>query len=292
MSVLAQSYKRVESAGRTAAPIGVFDTGAGGLTILSTLRKELPYENYIYFGDTANCPYGTRSDAEILELSTRAMHFLVEQGTKLIVVACNTVSLVALNRLRATFSIPFVGVVPAVKPASRATKNGRIGVALTNHAAKSPYLHWLINQFATGIQVHTIGCSELVPFVERGEFDGPLVEQAVRDALQPLLREGVDVIVLGCTHFPVLRSLIEDIAGHDVQVIDSALAIANRTRTVLDAEALIHHASTDSTPYGGLEVLCSGDASDFSTVASKLLGYPVFARQTLSAREPSAVYLK
>ena len=131
------------------APIGVFDSGAGGLTILSALRQELPYENYIYFGDTANCPYGTRSDTEIIELSIQACRFLIEQGVKLIVVACNTASQAALNSLRATFtSIRFVGVVPAVKPAARATKKGRIGIAATNQATKAIYLQQLIDEFA------------------------------------------------------------------------------------------------------------------------------------------------
>ena len=106
------------------APIGLFDSGAGGLTILSALRQELPYENYIYFGDTAHCPYGLRSDAEVIKLSSQASQFLIDQGAKLIVVACNTASQTALNTLRATFAVPFVGVVPAVKPAARATKKG------------------------------------------------------------------------------------------------------------------------------------------------------------------------
>src|SRR5713226_179598 len=137
--------------GTAEAPIGVFDSGAGGLTILSALRQELPYENYIYFGDTANCPYGTRSEAEVIELSIQACGFLIEQGVKLIVVACNTASQAALNSLRATFtSIRFVGVVPAVKPAARATKKGRIGIALTDKSAKAIYLKQLIDDFASG----------------------------------------------------------------------------------------------------------------------------------------------
>src|SRR6266571_4451088 len=141
--------ERIEAAGKTEAPIGVFDSGVGGLTVLSALRQELPYENYVYFGDTAHCPYGMRSDAEIIELSVQACRFLIEQGVKLIVVACNTASQAALNSLSATFtSIRFVGVVPAVKPAARATKKGRIGIAATNQAAKAIYLQQLIDEFA------------------------------------------------------------------------------------------------------------------------------------------------
>src|SRR6266404_3305984 len=232
--------ERLHPAVKAEAPIGVFDSGAGGLTILSALRQELPYENYIYFGDTGHCPYGTRTDAEIIELSVQANRFLVGQGAKLIVVACNTASQAALNTLRATFpSVHFVGVVPAVKPAARATRKGRIGIAATNQAAKARYLRQLIDEFAEGISVHAVGCPELVTLVEQGELDGPRVEQTVREALQPLLAEDVDVIVLGCTHFPALRPVIERITSKRVQIIDSGSAVARRTRTVLEAEALI-----------------------------------------------------
>src|SRR5579859_844212 len=185
--------EKLKLAGKAEAPIGVFDSGAGGLTILSALRQELPYENYIYFGDTAHCPYGTRSDAEIIELSVQVSHFLVEQGAKLIVVACNTASQAAINTLRATFSsIHFVGLVPAVKPAARATKKGRIGIAATNQAAKAFYLQQLIDEFAEGIQAYAIGCPELVALAEDGQFDGPEVEETVRRALDPILREDID----------------------------------------------------------------------------------------------------
>src|SRR6266566_863752 len=262
------------------APIGVFDSGAGGLTILSALRQELPYENYIYFGDTANCPYGIRSDTEIIELSIQACRYLIEQGVKLIVVACNTASQAALNSLRATFtSIRFVGVVPAVKPAARATKKGRIGIAATNQAAKAIYLQQLIDEFAEGIQAFAVGCPELVTLVEHGEFDGPVVEETVKQALEPVLKEDIDVLVLGCTHFPALRSVIERITAHQVRIIDSGSAIARRTHYVLDAERLIHPTNSNQEHGGKLQVWCSGDARAFSIVASKLLGYAVVAYQ-------------
>lgn len=257
------------------APIGVFDSGAGGLTVLSALRQELPHENYIYLGDTAHCPYGNRSEAEIIELSSSAIRFLIEQGAKLIVVACNTVSQAALSTLRATFPVPFVGVVPAVKPAARATKKGRIGIAATNAAAKAIYLRQLVDEFAEGISVYAVGCPELVTLVEQGQLEGPLVEETVRQALQPILAEDVDVIVLGCTHFPALRSVIEHITENRVQILDSGTAVARRTHAVLEAEELI-------SPFqqgGEIKILCSGDPLAFSSVASKLLRYEVVARQ-------------
>src|SRR5258708_181138 len=272
--------ERLHPAVKAEAPIGVFDSGAGGITILSALRQELPYENYIYFGDTGHCPYGTRTDAEIIELSVQANRFLVGQAAKLIVVACNTASQAALNTLRATFpEVHFVGVVPAVKPAARATKKGRIGIAATNQAAKAIYLQQLIDEFAEGIQAFAVGCPELVTLVEHGEFDGPVVEETVKQALEPVLKEDIDVLVLGCTHFPALRSVIERITAHQVRIIDSGSAIARLTHYVLDAERLIHPANSNQEHRGELQMWCSGDARAFSIVASKLLGYAVVAYQ-------------
>ncbi|GAC1648657.1 MAG: glutamate racemase [Ktedonobacteraceae bacterium] len=264
--------------GKAMAPIGVFDSGVGGLTILSALRQELPQEDYIYIGDTANCPYGVRSDANIAELSVHACRFLLNQGVKLIVVACNTASQAALTLLRATFSVPFIGVVPAVKPAARVTRSGHIGVAATNQAVKAAYLHHLIEDFAAGVQVYAVGCPELVTLVEHGELDGPVVEETLRHVLHPLLSKNIDVLVLGCTHFPAMRSAIERVAGKNVTVIDSGAAVARRTHAVLDAEALVRPIDTHT---GTVKIWCSGDTEAFSRVASKVLSYPVVAQQAL-----------
>jgi len=280
-------YERGAAAGQATAPIGVFDSGAGGLTVLCALRAELPREHYIYLGDTAHIPYGQRSDAEITELSIQGCRFLVEQGVKMIVVACNTASQAALATLRATFSVPFVGVVPAVKPAARMTHKGRIGVAATNQASRATYLRHLIDEYADGIEVYAAGCPELVTLVERGELDGPVVEETVRQALLPILREDIDVLALGCTHFPALRPVIERVTGSRVQVIDSGAAVARRVHAVLDAEALLQllplsqrGCNNGPAATGALDVWCSGDPAAFSAVASKILGYPVVARAT------------
>jgi glutamate racemase len=261
------------------APIGVFDSGAGGLTILSDLRKELPAEHFIYFGDTANCPYGIRSEEEIIAFSLRSCQFLIDQGIKLLVVACNTASQAALNVLRAAYDLPIVGVVPAVKPAARITRNGRIGIAATNQAVQSQYLQHLIENFASDVQVYTAGCSELVLLVEHGRLDGPGVEETLHDVFQPLTEKGVDVIVLGCTHFPALRPAIERVVGKDVQVIDSGAAIARRTHTILEAERILHPVVEQEQ--GTINIWCSGDAQDFSLIASAVLGYTVKASHAL-----------
>jgi glutamate racemase len=258
---------------RSLAPIGVFDSGAGGLTILSALHQELPHENYVYFGDTGRCPYGTRSDAEIIELTLQACHFLIEQGVKLIVIACNTASQAALSTLRSVYSVPFVGVVPAVKPAARITKHGRIGVAATNRASQAAYLRHLIDEFAAGIEVYAVACPTLVTLVERGDLDGPVVEEELHHVLRPLLDENIDVLVLGCTHFPALRPAIEHVVGRRVQVIDSSRAIARRTRSILETERLIHATSHQPTREEKLQIFCSGDLAAFSSIVRKILGY-------------------
>ncbi|HEY0756050.1 MAG TPA: glutamate racemase [Ktedonobacteraceae bacterium] len=264
------------------APIGVFDSGAGGLTILNDLRAELPHESFVYLGDTANCPYGVRSDEEITALTLECCRFLIKQGVKLIVIACNTASQAALSTLRATLHpLPFIGVVPAVKPAARLTRNGRIGIAATNQAAKAIYLRQLIDEFAGGIEAFAVGCPNLVTLVERGQFEGPEVEATVRQALQPVLAEDIDVLVLGCTHFPALRPVIERVAGPRIQVIDSGQAIARRTRSILQIETLFAPATLLGNGGGTLEIWCSGDPVTFSRVATHILGLPVQVRQAI-----------
>ena len=264
------------------APIGVFDSGAGGLTILADLRAELPHEHFIYIGDTANCPYGVRSDEEITALTLECCRFLIKRGVKLIIIACNTASQAALSTLRATLHpLPFIGVVPAVKPAARLTRNGRIGIAATNQAARAIYLRQLIDEFAGGIEAFAVGCPDLVTLVEHGQFEGPEVEATVRQALQPVLTADIDVLVLGCTHFPALRIVIERVAGPKVQVIDSGQAIARRTRSVLQAESMFAPATLLGDGGGILEIWSSGNPVAFSQIATHILGLPVQARQAM-----------
>jgi glutamate racemase len=262
------------------APIGVFDSGAGGLTILTDLRAELPHERFVYIGDTAHCPYGVRSDEEITSLTLECCRFLIKQGVKLIIIACNTASQAALSTLRATLHpLPFIGVVPAVKPAARLTRNGRIGIAATNQAAKAIYLRQLIDEFAGGIRAFAVGCPDLVTLVEQGRFEGSAVEAIVRESLQPVLAEDIDVLVLGCTHFPALRPVIERVVGPKVQVIDSGQAIARRARSVLQIENLFAPATLLGSGGGELEIWSSGDPVAFSHVATHILGLSVQTRQ-------------
>jgi glutamate racemase len=266
-----------------AAPVGVFDSGVGGLTILVELLRELPEERFVYFGDTANCPYGVRAVEEIQQLSAAGVRFLVERGAKIIVLACNTASVSAVDYLRATFAQPIVVVVPAVKPAAERTRTGRVGVAATEASARGDYLKGLIRRFAGGVRVLAEGCPRLVELAEAGQLDGPETEAAVRAYIAPMLAEGIDVLVLGCTHFPAMRDVFEGVAGPGVEVIDSGAAIARQTRRRLtDCDALADPRGGPAVAPRALapadELWCSGDAARFGRVASAILRQPVLAR--------------
>ena len=266
------------------APIGVFDSGVGGLTILKELLRELPGERFLYFGDTGNCPYGVRPVAEIQELSRNAAQFLLDRGAKVIVVACNTASVSALAHLRQTFACPFVGVVPAIKPAASLTRTGRVGVAATEASARGDYLRQLIAEHAHGIEVYAVGCPRLVLLAEAGILDGPEAETAIREYVAPLQEAGIDTLVLGCTHFPAMSDAFARVLGPGVRMIDSGAAIARQTRKVLAERKWLAHSGGD-VDEGELRTLtsadglwCSGDADSFSKVASAILGYQVTAQ--------------
>ena len=280
------------------APVGVFDSGVGGLTVLRDLLRELPDERYIFFGDTGNCPYGVRSQAEITQLSLNGAAFLLEQGVKLIVVACNTASSAAIGALRAAYpQVKFIAVVPPVKPAAELTRVGRVAVAATNSAARSDYLRGLIARFAQGIEVYPVGCQSLVTLAEAGQLDGPEVEREIRQSIEPLLAKGIDVLALGCTHFPAMRPVFERVVGPDVLVIDSGAAVARQTRRVLVGQRLLATPTSGSTaspadaprlPRPDDEFWRSGTSATFEQVASRLLGAPVVGRHAADMLWPPA----
>ena len=269
---------------RQQAPIGVFDSGVGGLTVLRELLRELPDERFIYFGDTGNCPYGVRPEAQIQELALAVARFLLARDVKQIVVACNAASVSALASLRAAFELPFVGVVPAVKPAAERTRAGKVGVAATETSARSQYLRRLIAEHANGVEVLAAGCPRLVTLAEAGILDGPEAEAAVRGYIEPLLAAGIDELVLGCTHFPAMSAVFARVAGPAVEVIDSGAAVARQARRVLAERDLL------ASPGGGPlaapravrasdEFWSSGEADGFARTAQAILGEePIHAR--------------
>lgn len=250
-------------------PIGIFDSGVGGLSILNEIRRELPSEHIIYYADSANCPYGSRSRAELQRLAVRVVRFLLERGAKLIVVACNTASVAALAHLRDTFAVPFVGVVPAVKPAALATQVARVAVLATPATFQGALFDELVQTFAADVRVIRQVCPGLVELVERGETSGPQAEAMLREYLAPALAESVDTIVLGCTHYPHLRPLVEEIVGPSIQVLDSGAAVARQVRRVLEREVLTRKGSA---PGSAIYYTSGDDLAGYSAVVASLTG--------------------
>jgi glutamate racemase len=221
--------------------IGVFDSGVGGLTVVKELIRQLPYEDITYFGDTARVPYGIKSKETIIRFSIENILFLLKQDVKLICVACNTVSSVALPVIRNHFRIPIVGVLtPGVREAVYATQNKRIGVIGTRSTIKSRAYENEIKHLDSSIKVITMACPLFVPFVEEGWLCGKVVLDVARNYLQPLKDARVDTLILGCTHYPLLKTIIKEIMGGKVTLIDSAKQVAVDIKKILVAEGALN----------------------------------------------------
>lgn len=242
-----------------ARPIGFFDSGIGGVAVLAEAHKILPSEQLIYYADNANFPYGSKSAEQVRALSRAATERLLQYSPKLIVVACNTASSVALADLRQRYDVPFVGMVPAVKPASALSVSRRVGVLATEGTSRGQGLADLIDQFANGAEVTTVPAAGLAELVEVGAAASE-IEPRLKQYLEPLLTAGTDVVVLGCTHYFFLRPLVERATG--VTVVDAAEPVARRVAQVLaEAGALAPQGSR-----GGVEYLTSGDSHELARV--------------------------
>ncbi|MBR5132960.1 MAG: glutamate racemase [Alistipes sp.] len=218
------------------AAIGVYDSGMGGLSVWRELRRLLPCESLIYLGDGKNCPYGGRSREEIIGFAEAAVERLLTEGVKMVVVGCNTATTAAIDHLRQRWpELPIVGLEPAVKPACLATRSRKIAVLATEHSLKSDMFLRTASRYADDVEVLKVVGRDFVEIVEESEEHSERAERAVRSVVEPLLTEGVDKIVLGCTHYPFLRPLIEDVVvGHDIEVIDSGEAVARRVKWLLE----------------------------------------------------------
>ncbi|MCQ2151649.1 MAG: glutamate racemase [Bacteroidales bacterium] len=215
--------------------IGVYDSGQGGKSVLQELVKLLPEEDFAYYADTRYCPYGPRPASEVIERACAVADFLIEKGCELIVVACNTATAAAIDHLRSHYSIPFIGMEPAVKPAVLQSKTGVVGVLATKGTFKgSLYLHTLA-KFKEDVKVIQQVGEGLVETVEKGVLDGPEVEALIHKCIDPMLEAGADHIVLGCTHYPFLQPVIERIAGEKVTIINPAPAVARQTKKILES---------------------------------------------------------
>jgi len=250
-------------------PIGVFDSGVGGLSVLRAIRALLPHEHILYLADQAHIPYGPRQKSHIREFSIGITAFLLAQGAKLIVVACNTASAAALHDLRAHFpQVPFVGMEPAVKPATAVTQTGKVGVLATPTTFAGDLYAALVDRFAKGIEIYKNTCPGLVEQIERGELQTPATQTILEAALEPMLAEGVDTIVLGCTHYPFVIPLIQSITGPDVRTIDPAPAIARQTQRLLVERNCLNPGEEE----GELKFFTSGEPSVLEALLPRLLG--------------------
>lgn len=221
-------------------PIGVFDSGIGGLTVLREIQRILPNENFIYLGDTARVPYGTKSSKTVITYSQSNSTFLISKGIKLLVVACNTASAVALSSLRWDFDIPIIGVIePGARKAASITRSGKVGVIGTPSTIKSNAYNKAIENISPEIRVYSKSCPLFVPLAEEGWTEGEIAELTAKKYLEPLRKTGIDVLILGCTHYPILKSTIQKVLGDEITLVDSAEETALEIkRTLLDNQSL------------------------------------------------------
>lgn len=265
------------------APIGVFDSGVGGLSIVRELLKFLPDEPLLYVGDQANCPYGNRPAEEIIAFSREVSRYLIAQGAKIIVVACNTVSAVALAHLRSVFpETPFVGMVPAVKPAVQITRSGVVGVLATPTTIAGRLYQEVVKQCAVGKRVISQPSPGLVDQVEAGDLDGPKTLALLNLYIKPLLEAGADTLVLGCSHYPFLVPAIRRLVGDSVQLVDASEAIARQTARVLEREGSRRQGGTAPERV----YATTGDPERVRFALERLLGEPgkVYALHWLDGR--------
>ena len=254
------------------APIGIFDSGVGGLTVFRAIEKRLPNESLIYLGDTARVPYGTRSLATVERYALEDAAFIYSKKVKAIVIACNTISAFAANRLRQEFAVPVIGVIrPGARRAVEMTRNGYIGVIATEGTILSGAYERAMLSLRSGLEIISRACPLFVPLAEEGWTDHPVTRQVAEEYLTEMRSTRVDTLVLGCTHYPILRPVIEDVMGHQVAFIDSGEAVADQVAIVLEEQGLLRAADEPRTE----EFYVTDSAARFRRVAELFLGRPL-----------------
>lgn len=255
-------------------PIGVIDSGVGGLTVAREIMRQLPKENIVYFGDTARCPYGSRTWQEIKAYTWEMVHFVLEHDIKMLVIACNTATAVVLDEIGKTLDIPVVGVVqPGARTALKMTANQRIAVIGTKGTITSGAYPKALKSINPDVEVLSLACPYLVPLVERGELDTEETEAVVRESLVPLQDNGMDTLILGCTHYPLLQDVIHKVIGDEVSIICSGSETAREASTVLDHGGLLDSGENMSRH----RFYTSGKASLFALIAQSWLHMEVLA---------------
>jgi glutamate racemase len=251
------------------SPIGIFDSGVGGVSVLRAIREQMPEESVIYFGDQGHIPYGPRPLEQIRSFSEAITNFLLERNAKIIVVACNTASAAALKYLRERFAtVQFVGMEPAVKPAAEHTQTGKVGVLATPATFQGALYASVVERFANGVELFQDTCPGLVQQIEQGNLSGKTARKILEDALLPMLQKNIDTVVLGCTHYPFVIPLIQQVVGDKVRVIDSAPAVAKQTLRLLEARGLKNKSESNE----GVKFYTSGDPEALRSLLPGLLG--------------------
>lgn len=252
-------------------PIGIFDSGVGGLTVVRQIHRLLPHEDLVYLGDTARVPYGTKSPGTVIRFACEDTQFLIQQNVKAVVVACNTASAWALPTLEKYFPIPLFGVIaPGAEAALRQTRTHRIGVIGTAATCRSQAYLKTIQALDESAQVFSQACPLLVPLVEEGWVRHPVTVAVLREYLAPLLKKNIDTLVLGCTHYPLLKTTIRSLTGKQVALIDSAESCARYVRDRLAQQALLSHRRRA----GRIQPFVTDAADHFDTVSKKFLPAP------------------
>ncbi|MCP4649103.1 MAG: glutamate racemase [PVC group bacterium] len=259
---------------KTSRPIGIFDSGMGGLTVVKEITRILPQEDIVYFGDTARVPYGPKSEETVIRFSIENILFLLKYNVKLIVVACNTASSVALPTLKKHFKIPLLGVIePGAEKAVGITKNRKVGVIGTKTTIKSGAYKRNIKENAADVNVYSASCPLFVPLVEEGWFNHPITKKIAYEYLDPLKAKGIDSVVLGCTHYPLLKPVIRQVLGKNVALIDSAKQVAQQSRLILEQNNLIR--KRNKSQVAKVRFFVSDEPENFARQGSKFLGVPL-----------------
>lgn len=252
-------------------PIGIFDSGVGGISVLKHIQALLPHEDLIYLADSKYAPYGNKTAQEITQRCLILSDDLLQKNVKAIVVACNTATAAAISELRETFDIPIIGMEPAVKPAAEASKNGVLGVLATVGTLKSAQFAALLESYGRHVKIVTQACLGLVECIERGELDTPQTKALVRQYTAPLLAEGADTIVLGCTHYPFLKEVIQAIVGEEIALIDTGAAVAKQLKRQLEEKGLLSNRKENAE----VHFWTNSEVENSKQVIEKLWGYQV-----------------
>ncbi|MER2174402.1 MAG: glutamate racemase [Carnobacterium sp.] len=251
--------------------IGFIDSGVGGLTVVKEAMRQLPNESIYYVGDTARCPYGPRPEEQIRQFTWEMTHFLLNKDIKMLVIACNTATAVALEDLKKKLAIPIIGVIlPGSRAAIKATKNNRIGIIGTEGTIKSDKYKKMIRSKDTLASVDSLACPKFVPLVESNEYDSAIAKKIVAETLKPIKNKNIDTLVLGCTHYPLLRPIIQNFMGDSVTLIDSGAETISEVSTILDYFNLAELSKNKEV--SERKFYTTGSTHMFNDIASQWLG--------------------